>query len=673
MFRTGKSTFAIAMTLGASLAVASIADAGGYANNKCISKKQGALSKYVKSVGKAWDKNPSDSVARDAAIGAAFTKLSGSWTKEEGKAADKFADCTAATDTVAALAGTVDASIAALAGAMEDYGAVAGYVSGAIKARSKFIKDPTKDPGKAKQEAGRTKASEKYLVTPTVTVATAASTLENDLYLGTTTAPNYPSAFQSIVPGAEVNYGKDVLTPTCVDGDPYMFWARKGTSNNVLMYYQGGGACWNATSCFVANTCKRTATLGDNPDLGGVGFADYDNPANPFSDWSVVFVTYCTCDVHWGENHKDYNVNMAGQDARHFGRVNAAVAEKFAREHFVDPEKVFVTGSSAGSYGAIMNSYWLMRDVWPQADFAVLGDAGVGVITNSFLEPNKGIDNWGIENNFPDDLEEYGVVLPISNLSLVDLIDAMAQKYPNNRFANYDASYDGGSGSQCQFFQVMNNPTTSTFVAEWPKWWDQACDWGACMREFKAENSTRAPNYKYFTGAGTRHTMFGSDKVYTETKSTNEAGDGVTIAAWVQAMVDDTAGFENVDCNNTNGDCNLTNSCQGGANAGDFCSSNVDCNVGATCVGGTNPGTLCPVGNECTGGGFCPFCQHDPDTANAPFNNDDTVNCPPTACPCDAAGAKCSDDVNEGLPCTTNADCPGAATCESVKCPVFTP
>jgi hypothetical protein len=352
--------------------------------------------------------------------------------------------------------------------------------------------------------------------------------------------------------------------------------------------------------------------------------------------------------VHWGENLKDYNGSgNPGQEARHYGRVNAKVAEKFAREHFVDPEKVFVTGSSAGSYGAIMNGYWLMRDVWPQADFAVLGDAGIGVITNSFLEPNKGIDNWGLENNFPDDLEEYGVVLPIANLSLVDLIDAMAQKFPNNRFANYDASYDGGSGSQCQFFQVMNNPTTSTFITEWPKWWDQACDWNACMREFKAENATRAPNYKYFTGAGTRHTMFGSDKVYTETKSTNEAGTGVTIAAWIQAMVDDTAGFENIDCNNLNGDCSLTNSCQGGDNPGALCATNTDCDVGGV-------------------------CQHDPDTANAPFNNDDTVNCPATSCPCGPAGAKCSDDVDEGLPCTTNADCDGDATCESVKCPEFT-
>src|SRR6185503_3465158 len=99
-----------------------------------------------------------------------------------------------------------------------------------------------------------------------------------------------------------------------------------------------------------------------NPALVSTGFGDYDNPLNPMTDWSVVFVSYCTCDVHWGDEDHQYS---PGNKANHRGRVNAAVVEKWAREHFVDPAKVFVTGSSAGSYGAIMNAYWLMKDVWP--------------------------------------------------------------------------------------------------------------------------------------------------------------------------------------------------------------------------------------------------------------------------------------------------------------------
>ncbi len=673
MFRTGRSTIAVAMALGASLAIAQVAEAGPYANNKCIGKKQGALAKYTSAVAKAWDQNPMDSVARDAAIAAALTKLTVTFGKEETKANDKNADCTASSTTFTTLVEAIDDTIETLAVGAQDYGAAAGYVAGAMKARGKHIKYPVKDPGKVKQEAGRTKASEKYLTDANMTVTTAATELENTLYVGTTQAPLYPQAFQSIVPANEVVYGKETLTPRCVDNDPYMFWARKGTTNNVLMYYQGGGACWNNASCYSVpgtppGTCKRTATLNDNPDLAGTGFADYDNPNNPFADWSVVFVSYCTCDVHWGENTENYG---GGNIGRHYGRINAAVAEKFAREHFVDPDKVFVTGSSAGSYGAIMNSYWLMKEVWPNADFAVLGDAGVGVITQDFI--SSYFDQaWNVSANFPTDLP--GVTPPIDNLSLVDLIDGLSQRFPNARFANYDASYDGGGGSQCNFYQVMNNPSPpGNFITEWGNWWEGACEWNRCMRDFKQENAERSDNYHLFNGAGTRHTMFGSDKVYTEVKSTNAAGTGVTIADWVQAMIDDTAGFEDVDCNHLNGDCNLTDSCQGGTNAGGLCNSNADCTTGATCTGGTTPGIPCTVNADCSGaGGFCPYCQRDPDTGNAPFNNDNTVNCGPTVCPCGPAANRCGGEANQGLACTTDDDCPGSS-CQHVKCPTFTP
>jgi hypothetical protein len=659
MFRSIQKCSVIAAALAACVAFASTAEAGGYAGNGCVASKQKSVGKYAKSVGKAWIKYPADATARNEAIAKALTKLDGSWTKAEAKAVAKNASCNESTGTSAGTAAIVDAAIAAIS--TENFEAVTGYSSAAMKAWSKYIKDPVKDPGKATLEAALNAASGKYLAGATPIVITAADELESDLVEATTNAPDYPTDYTQITPGSSVLYGKETLSPVCIDGDPYIFWARKGSNNKVLMYYQGGGACWNAASCFgvPGGTCSRTADAADNPALSTTGFGDWNDPTNPFHEWNVVFVTYCSCDVHWGEKITNYG---PGQLARHYGRVNAKVAEKFAREHFVDPEEVFVTGSSAGSYGAIMNSYWLMKEVWPNAEYSVLGDAGVGVITQGFLDDY--IDNWGVEVNFPADLP--GVELPVQSLSLVDLIDGLATNYPENRFANYDSSYDGGGGSQCNFFQVMRNLGN---LGEWGNWWESACEWNACMKEFKAENFSRAPtNYRYFTGAGTRHTMFGSDKVYTETKSTrSDTNAGMTIRDWVQAMIDDTPDWVNVDCNNPGGDCNLTNSCQGGPSAGAICTTNADC--GGVCEAGSNDGNACTVNADCPDGGFCAFCQQDPDTANAPFNNDDTVNCAPTTCPCGPANAKCVGGTNDGATCTTDAECPGTGgACVWVNC-----
>ena len=623
MTGTSMKYSAIASALVACMAFASLAEAGGYAGNLCVSKKQIALSKHASSVAKAWVKSP-DAGTRDAAILAANGQLATAWTKAEENAVKKNASCSESTSD-AATAGTAVADAIAAQSAGAD--AIGKYAKDAMKAWSKYIKDPTKDPGKAKLTEDLGKAVTKDLDGAAPEILAAATTLEGALVALTTTAPDYPTTFQQIAyeQNEKVMYGKTELAPACVDNTPYMFFARKGSSNNVLMYYQGGGACWNAASCYTAGTCKRVATSDDNPDLVGTGFGDYNNPENPFYDWSVVFVSYCSCDVHWGDNTLNYGPGTA----RHRGRINAMVAEKFAREHFVNPDRVLVTGSSAGSYGAIMNSYWLMKDVWPNADFSVIGDAGVGVITKDFL--NNYMPNWGVEKHFPTDVP--GVALPVQNLSIVDLVSGLAERFPNARFANYDSSYDGGGGSQSNFFQVMRHPVgppENLFL--WPNYWESACDWNACMREFKGEMGVRS-NYRRFTGAGNRHTIFGSDKVYTETHSTTAEGDGVTFVDWVKAMIGNTADWVDVDCANPGGDCNhLVNTCQGGDRAGLDCTGSSTCVHGScgplgVCVGGDTPGAACtcPNGN----------CQKDPDVPDAPYNNDGTVTCAPTTCPCD--------------------------------------
>ena len=256
------------------------------------------------------------------------------------------------------------------------------------------------------------------------------------------------------------------------------------------MYYQGGGACWNGTSCWVANTFKNFArvrecvggdnpgtdctlqgdaactgggTCGpyfseDNPDLVGTGFADSSDPDNPFKEWHIVFVTYCTGDVHWGNAFGAYG---PGQGIQHRGRINAMVAEKFAREHFPNPEEVFVTGSSAGSYGALFNSAFLMDEVYPASEFNVLGDAGIGVITKGWLEDSFG--NWGVDGTLPKFIPALDV--PANTLSMPDVIAALANYFPQHHFASYQTAYDGSGGGQSAFFNVMRNPSDVLPVA----------------------------------------------------------------------------------------------------------------------------------------------------------------------------------------------------------------
>ncbi len=58
-------------------------------------------------------------------------------------------------------------------------------------------------------------------------------------------SPNVPTDFQMYEPAAQVPYQGKMLEPICSRGTPWVYFARRGTVNKLLVYYQGGGACWD--------------------------------------------------------------------------------------------------------------------------------------------------------------------------------------------------------------------------------------------------------------------------------------------------------------------------------------------------------------------------------------------------------------------------------------------
>jgi hypothetical protein len=647
-FLCGFASIAIALAL----LVPVSAQAGGYPTNSCVSAKQKAAGKFCQGALKAWSKYARDpskdagGTKRDASISKAGTKLSKSWGKAEDKADKKSVDCSITTVDAATAQGQLTAAVTALEAAVsngvdpgdkDDRKCRSGILKAAsklcssyLKAESKFIKAPVKDADRARKTSDKSKADGKFSTAYAKSVTTCIAgqadeatvladvdTATQDLRLSTIVAPNAPTSFTHVVDGVDVlpgpgdevwgpgpiAYEKRTLTPRCVKDTPYSFFYKKGTVNKLLMFYMGGGACWDNTSCWVANANKQTAEPGDNPDLMGTGFAAPNDPRNIFADWHFVFVNYCSGDIHWGDTETVYS----GGVIKHFGYQHALLAEKWARERFVDPEEVFVTGLSAGSYGAILNSVSLMESVYPASPHNVLGDAGTGVITREWLDAR--IQNWGVDANLPDVLG----IDTATELSSPEMWIRIANAFPQHRFAQYQSAYDGSGGGQSAFYNVMKNPFDA---GEWLFWWQNTCEWNACMLNYIADIETATSavhdNFRSYTGAGSRHHIIDSDKVYTETT------EGITAVDWINEMRTGGAGWVSVNCANDAG-CDLVSTCQGGTNAGLSCTDDLDC-----------PGVRDnPAADPA-------FCQHDPDpgAGNSPYNGDGTVVCAPTVCPC---------------------------------------
>lgn len=350
--------------------------------------------------------------------------------------------------------------------------------------------------------------------------------------------PLQPDAeFQTISPVGPIEYEGREYFPQCSRGTPYHFFAKRGSVNRLLVYYQGGGACWDQLTCGVP-TCDAAVdpTGSDNPNSRNSGFGDLSNPANPFRDWNILFIPYCSCDIHFGDAAQDYPLHV-----EHRGYQNARVAEKWARENFPSPTEVFVTGSSAGAYGAFFHAPLLQR-AWPRARFQVLADAGNGVITQDFLD--RYFPNWNFAANLPDDIPGLRDVFEDGS-GIPGYTRVVAAEFPKTRWAHYTTAFDGGSGGQTGFYNIMLAGSPIAALS----WWEGSCAFNRRMREQVIATSAEVPdNYRYYIGTGSRHTMFGSNKVYTDT-----TGGVPTIVDWVNAMIDGTSEWRNVEC----ADCGL--------------------------------------------------------------------------------------------------------------------
>lgn len=159
----------------------------------------------------------------------------------------------------------------------------------------------------------------------------------------------------------------------CRDGSETGIGVRYGAGDGLVIYFQGGGACFNSFTC-TANPSKH-----DEGDFAGVAAQAnggiFDGGAgNPVGDWSFIFVPYCTGDVHAGSNADQAVPDVPGVQQFVGYRNVEAYLERIVPT-FAGVEHVLVTGESAGGFGAAFN-YDRIADAFPRTRVTLLDDSG---------------------------------------------------------------------------------------------------------------------------------------------------------------------------------------------------------------------------------------------------------------------------------------------------------
>ncbi len=175
----------------------------------------------------------------------------------------------------------------------------------------------------------------------------------------------------------------------CGDGSDYAFWIRLAPASapldKVVVFLQGGGACYDGPGC-AAQPPARFNSLADT--MPGGGIFSPSNAANPFRDWTIVFLPYCTQDLHIGGGVANVFPEIT---VERYGALNTRAAIRYARDVLwaaldaADAEgyrgtrmTTVLTGGSAGAYGAVYNYHWVLDDLgWKRTTAAP--DAGLGM------------------------------------------------------------------------------------------------------------------------------------------------------------------------------------------------------------------------------------------------------------------------------------------------------
>jgi hypothetical protein len=124
-----------------------------------------------------------------------------------------------------------------------------------------------------------------------------------------------------------------------------------GASDKVLLYFQGGGACWDE-----ASTKAGLCTTDCDPQ-GPNGIFDRKEATNAYKDYTIVHVMYCSGDLFGGDIVRDYT-DSAGVPVVQKGYDNALSAVNWIQQQQSSGALAstltdfVVMGCSAGSIGA---------------------------------------------------------------------------------------------------------------------------------------------------------------------------------------------------------------------------------------------------------------------------------------------------------------------------------
>lgn len=247
----------------------------------------------------------------------------------------------------------------------------------------------------------------------------------------------------------------------CGNGSQYKFFVKySDKSDDLVVVLEPGGACWDYESCTGASGIRGAANVNglrdDHFEFGEAisPFLNSFDANQPTHDWNMVWVPYCTGDVHTGNNtivYEDPLGESPDVTFHHAGHDDMVAVTEFIDDRFTHIPRMLVTGCSAGGAGSITNYFFMRNGISAVEKGYMLDDSGPIFPSGGFSQPlhDKVRESWNTDSileQLPStfDPEDFGSI----NLALADTFpdDRLATTYfrrdMNFSLYSYERFYD---------------------------------------------------------------------------------------------------------------------------------------------------------------------------------------------------------------------------------------